>query len=278
MLTEFGRWCDGAALKKTLKSLYGYANRLGFDPLGGARNLRGVPTFVSDLKAFKQVHTDVVRWPLGTVSPCLSDRFEQSGAATGHYFHQDLLVARRVHQRQPKRHLDIGSRIDGFVAHVASFRPIEVLDIRALTSNIPNVSFAQCDIMAELPPQLEAACDSLSCLHALEHFGLGRYGDPLLPDGHERALRNIARIVAPGGWCYLSVPIGPQRIEFNAHRVFAVSHLLELVRPWFEVQDVSYVDDRGDLHEGVGPHAADLMDSFGCRYGCGILEMKRRGG
>ena len=263
-------------MKQTLRKIYGYANRFGFDPLTGAANLRGVPSFVADLQAFKHANTQPELWPIGDLSPCLKDRFEQSGAASGHYFHQDLLVARRVHARRPRTHVDIGSRIDGFVAHVAAFRAIEVFDIRALTARIPNVTFRQCDITATLPLDLLNSCDSLSCLHALEHFGLGRYGDPIDPDGHRVALANLARIVRPDGWFYLSVPIGPQRIEFNAHRVFALAHLLELVEPFFEVRAVSYVDDGGDLHEDVDLDDSQTRDSFGCRYGCGIVEMVRR--
>lgn len=269
-------------MKQTLRKLYGYSSRFGFDPLAGWASLRGVPRFAADLRVFRRAHraSDASRrWPLADLVPCFADRFEQSGAASGHYFHQDLLVARRVFARNPKLHVDVGSRIDGFVAHVASFRPIRVLDIRDMTSTIPNVSFAQCDMMGELPASLAASCDSLSCLHALEHFGLGRYGDPLRLDGHEAALANLARIVAPSGWFYLSVPIGPQRIEFNAHRVFALRHLLDLVGRAFEVRALSIVDDRGDLHEKVALHDSSGIDaSFGCRYGCAIVEAVRRGG
>jgi hypothetical protein len=63
-------------------------------------------------------------------------------------------------------------------------------------------------------------CDSLSCLHAIEHFGLGRYGDPIDPRGYERGIANMARLVVPGGRLYLSAPIGRERVEFNANRVF----------------------------------------------------------
>ncbi|MGK2899617.1 MAG: class I SAM-dependent methyltransferase [Burkholderiaceae bacterium] len=263
-------------MKRALRKVYGYASRLGLDPLTGAANLRGVPAFVADLRVFRRANAKSALWPLGDLNPCLKDRFEESGAASGHYFHQDLLVARRVHARSPHLHVDVGSRIDGFVAHIASFRPIEVFDIRALAATIPNVVFRQCDITAPLAEALVQSCDSLSCLHALEHFGLGRYGDPIDPDGHRVALANLARVVRPGGWFYLSVPIGPQRIEFNAHRVFAMAHLLELVAPFFEVRAISYVDDRGALHENVALDHPGIADSFGCRYGCGIVEMVRR--
>lgn len=72
----------------------------------------------------------------------------------------------------------------------------------------------------ELPAGMVNYCDSISSLHAIEHFGLGRYGDPIDYFGYLKALQNIAKIVKTGGTFYFSVPIGPQRIEFNAHRVF----------------------------------------------------------
>ena len=266
-------------MRGLLRRLYGHLKRFGFDPIAGIRNLRGMRRYASDLRAFRRAEASSdlrARWPLGDKLPCLIDRYEQSGTASGHYFHQDLLVARRVFARAPKMHIDVGSRFDGFIAHVASFRPIRVLDIRDMPGAVPNVTFGRCDLMAALPANFEASCDSLSCLHALEHFGLGRYGDPIRPDGHEVALANLARIVAPGGWFYLSVPIGPQRIEFNAHRVFAVRHLLELLSPYFEVRALAFVDDRGDLHESIDLEDSARIDAnFSCRYGCAIVEAVR---
>jgi len=117
-----------------------------------------------------------------------------------------------------------------------------------------------------------ANCDSLSCLHALEHFGLGRYGDPLDYEGHLRGLENLYRILRPGGKLYLSVPIGPQRIEFNAHRVFSVVHLLSCLQNDYHIDHFSYVDDRGVLHENVPLVEEDINNNYGCNYGCGIIE------
>jgi hypothetical protein len=62
----------------------------------------------------------------------------------------------------------------------------------------------------------------------LEHFGLGRYGDPIDPVGHERGIANMALLVQPGGTFYLSVPIGRERVEFNAHRVFDPHSIIRL--------------------------------------------------
>jgi hypothetical protein len=71
-------------------------------------------------------------------------------------------------------------------------------------------------------------CDSLSCLHALEHFGLGRYGDPIDPLGHESGLSNMSKILKSGGRFYLSLPLGIERVEFNANRVFDPLSIINL--------------------------------------------------
>jgi hypothetical protein len=64
--------------------------------------------------------------------PCLYDRSEEGGTASGEYFWQDLYIAQKIFKVNPHRHVDIGSRIDGFTAHVASFREIKVFDIEGL--------------------------------------------------------------------------------------------------------------------------------------------------
>ncbi len=214
-------------------------------------------------------------FPFGKPYPCLGERFSESGSAKGHYFHQDLLVARRIFLNNPQIHFDVGSRIDGFVAHVASFRKIFVFDIRPLTSNITNVDFLQGDLMAKVPERFKNYCDSLSCLHAVEHFGLGRYGDPIRSNGYLVGLDNLYQLLKSNGKFYFSVPIGPQRIEFNAHRVFSLKYLLEIIKGKFRIELFSYVDDNGDLHENVAL-ADDFIDNnCGCIYGCGIFEMTK---
>ena len=263
-------------MKRTLL-LGGYriGRMLGIDPRATAKTMRHLAPFFRDLRAFREAtaHAET-KMDFGDYFPCLGEASSDSGTATGHYFHQDLLVARRIFQRSPERHIDIGSRVDGFVAHVAAFRKIEVLDIRANANKVPNIEFRQADLMA-LPPEYVQCTDSASCLHALEHVGLGRYGDPIDPDGHLKGLAALTSIVRPGGMLYLSTPIGPQRIEFNAHRVFAIDYLCELTREAFDLVAFSYVDDAGDLHENV---ALDVgaPDNFGCSYGCGIFELRRR--
>ena len=252
-----------------------WADVFGFDWHKFVGAVRGFPIVVREYSVLKtQNEKNESRWNLNFTMPCLADRSELSGTATGHYFHQDLLVARKIFGRQPIKHADVGSSIGSFVAHVAAFRQIEVFDIRPLTTTVPNITFKQCDLM-DLPNDFVAYCDSLSCLHALEHFGLGRYGDPLDINGHLRGFDNLHKMLQPNGILYLSVPIGVERIDFNAHRVFAIKTVLEWAEDHFELLGFSYVDDQGDLHENTVLDASALSNSLGLYYGCGIFEFRK---
>ncbi len=151
--------------------------------------------------------------------PILTDLDAEAGVAGGHYFHQDLWAARKIFERRPKQHLDIGSRTDGFVAHLLVFMPVTIVDIRPMESNIQGLTFFQ-DDAAELRNVPSDSVDSLSTLHVAEHFGLGRYSDPIDPAACFRFMASLQRVLSPGGRLYFSVPVGRERVEFNAHRVF----------------------------------------------------------
>lgn len=209
-------------------------------------------------------------------APCTTDWYDACGNIMSVYFIQDLYVASKINAANPIRHIDVGSRMDGFVAHVASFRNIEVIDIRSNPNQIPNVAFTQADFMKPLPHELVECCDSVSCLHALEHFGLGRYGDPLNFDGHLVGLENLWRILKKGGVLYLSVPIGPTRVEFNSQRIFSLDYLVEKIKDKFSIMDFSYIDDKCVLHKEQKLTSAEAAKSYGCKCGCGIFTLSKK--
>ncbi|MCM1236050.1 MAG: DUF268 domain-containing protein, partial [Ruminococcus flavefaciens] len=158
--------------------------------------------------------------------PCYVDRYAKAGAL-GSYFWQDLWAARLIAEANPGCHYDIGSRVDGFIAHLASFREnIKLIDIRPLENVIPGVEFIQADA-TELSALADDSVESISALCSLEHFGLGRYGDEIDPDACFKAMRAIKRVVQKDGNVYLSVPIGRQHLEFDAQRVFYAETILK---------------------------------------------------
>ncbi|MDH5610434.1 MAG: DUF268 domain-containing protein [Cyclobacteriaceae bacterium] len=250
-------------------------NFLGFYPTVLFINLRSLGWYVRDfLKLKRQIKESGNPFGFGIPQPVLSDKYVASGVLSGHYFHQDLWAARKIFAHQPQKHVDIGSRVDGFVTHVASFREIEVFDIRKTEVVIPNIRFVQADFM-KFDEQLVHYTDSLSCLHVIEHFGLGRYGDPVDANGYLTGLDNLYRLLAPGGKFYFSTPIGPRRIEFNAHRVFDLRYLHSLFADKYSIDSFAYVNDRGELVSDVDL-AEGFDGNFGCRFGCGLFEMTKR--
>lgn len=256
-------------LRNTLIKLHWlFTSQFGFDPRRFLRSLGGIPRFLRDWRLFSKGYSGTL-----TLMPCLHDWYEDGDAIKNEYFWQDLLVARMIFEAKPQRHVDVGSRVDGFVAHVASFREIEVFDVRPVTTEVPGIVFNQADLMDPAVTESDGNgyCDSLSCLHAIEHFGLGRYGDPLDPLGYERGISNMAQLLKPGGRLYLSTPIGQGRVEFNAHRVFDPRTIIQCAEAnGLCVQELNVIGVRG-LVIKVPLTPERILDLAGARYNLGIF-------
>ena len=262
-------------MKLIFKNLYYYVKLFGFDPFILFNTLKNSIFYFRDFIILRNRKGNNLDFPFGKLFPILNERNSESGIMNGHYFHQDLLIATKIYNTNPIRHIDIGSRTDGFVAHVAVFREIEIIDIREQKSNVANIKFTQLDLMS-LPVNMIECCDSISSLHAIEHFGLGRYGDPIDYNGHLKAISNITKMLKPGGKFYFSTPIGKQRIEFNAHRVFSIRYLINLFHNDFQIENFSYVNDFGDLFTDAKLNDPDIKNNYGCTYGCGIFELIKK--
>jgi len=189
-----------------------------------------VGAVATDIRRFLQFRSDLRRWrALGgavtSLMPIYRDRHKPA-AQLGEYFHQDLWAARRVVAAKPPRHVDVGSRIDGFLAHLLPYMEVEVVDMRPLANGPAGLRFTQADAttMAGFP---DDSLPSLSSLHAAEHFGLGRYGDPVDPGAHIKFMRSLQRVLAPGGRLYFGVPMYRRdQVYFNAHRFLSMATVM----------------------------------------------------
>ena len=202
--------------------------QFGFNPIAFIQSFKNLPWFFwSYLKFIKENKSATL-----VFLPTLTDKGAESGASDGHYFWQDLICAKWIYKQKKTEHFDVGSRIDGFIAHLLTFMPVTILDVRPLTSSIPGLKVLIGNAQEELKYEV-GSFHSVSSLHSIEHFGLGRYGDELDPIGHLKGLLSISNCVKPGGFLYISFPIGVFSVEFNSQRVidpmWAVENLPEFV-------------------------------------------------
>ncbi|MCI5064514.1 DUF268 domain-containing protein [bacterium] len=258
------------------------SSQFGIDPLKTVRGLSLLPRYVRELRAFRQLKGSE-RFRL-SLKPCLHDWSAQGGGADTDYFWQDLLVAQEIFRAAPERHVDIGSRIDGFVAHIASFREVEVFDVRPVDTKIPSVTFRQADFMEGIPPEYVEYADSVSCLHVIEHFGLGRYGDPICERGYERGIENLARLLKGGGTLYLSTPFGEPEVRFNSHYIFELEPFLTLAEEYgLLLERLQLLLPKGDVREFGADDLASAVTLLGKQDGglqgvLGIMVFRKKGG
>ncbi len=185
--------------------------------------------------------------------PCLNDRIEQTPVEPI-YFYQDAWAFEKIVKQRPAQHIDVGSH-HKFVALLSKVVPVTMIDLRPLSLPLDTLNFKQGSIL-ELPFENESV-ESLSSLCVVEHIGLGRYGDSIDPDGSEKAIEEMKRIVQPGGDLYLSVSLDDKnRIYFNAHRAFKEEYLLGLFEP-FQIIERRYIYGQifGNKHKsgfGIG--------------------------
>jgi hypothetical protein len=241
--------------------------RVGFHPAELAL-LRRMPQFRREARLYEQAQGDRFRLDRSLMQPVLGDYRAQAGNARGQYFHQDLWAARRIYAARPPMHVDVGSRIDGFVAHVLTFMPVTVIDIRPLESDVEGLTFRQGD-MCRLEGFATGSVPSVSSLHAVEHVGLGRYGDPIDPEGCFTALRELSRIVQPGGKLYIGLPVGRERLIFNSERVFDPRTIVRTLSD-MRLDAFDAVDDA----ERFVPHA-DLDTFARAEYACGLFQFAK---
>lgn len=183
------------------------------------------------------------------------------------YLYQQLWVFNNVNKLKPKDHYDIGStyQMSGYLAGITK---AHFLDIRPVKADIDNLELLEGNI--ENLPFEDNSLDSVSCLHVIEHIGLGRYGDKLNINGSEIACKELSRVVKPNGYLYLSTPIGRERICFNAHRVFNPKTILRYCKD-LELVQFDMVDDDGKLHKDI-----KIKDFSDKEYSLGMFKFQKK--
>lgn len=210
-----------------------------------------------------------MRWE--EILPCLNDRSFET-PFDPHYTYHPAWAARVLARTRPAKHVDISS-ILCFGAIVSAFIPVDFYDFRPAPLRLNNFNSASADLTRLGFPDNSVA--SLSSMHVIEHVGLGRYGEPLDPDGDLKAIRELCRVLAPGGNLIVAVPVGRARIQYNAHRIYDDAEF----RGYFaglELMGFALIPD-GDVPVGLiddAPRA--LVDAQ--EYGCGCYWFRKPSG
>jgi SAM-dependent methyltransferase len=246
-----------------------YVYRIGsqfFNPINWPFVPRELAGYARDFLAFRKqsrshngIHMEV--------EPVLFNR-KLNSPFDSHYTYQAAWATRLIAARNPKHHVDVSSAVP-FIAQLTGMVPVTMYEFRKPDIELPNLTLHEASVVAL--PMPDQSIDSLSCMHVIEHVGLGRYGDPLDPAGMDRALSELCRVVAPGGVLHLSVPVGRERVAFNAHRVSDAEGVLRKAQAHgLVLRAFAYVDDRGRFHDPAQPEEARGLD-----YGCGCFYLER---
>lgn len=219
----------------------------------------------------------------GDEYPFLEDFCANNGLIDYHYFIQDIYVAKKIFQEGIKHVYDIGSRVDGFISHLLSMGiRVTMLDIRPFQWEVEGIDYIHADATA-LETVSDASLGTLTSLHALEHFGLGRYGDDVDYLGWKKGIAAMKRVLTEGGKLYLSVPVGKEeKVMFNAHRIFHPTTIINECGPELVLEEFSVVHNNLQLEtyicrQFVNESVIEFMEHHVIGpYDCGIFVFKKK--
>ena len=204
--------------------------------------------------------------------PIIKDKYANAGQM-GNYFWQDLWAAKKIIHNGDKEHFDIGSRIDGFIAHLLAVDiKVHMIDIRPFPGRVEGL-YTIVDDATQLSHFSDNSIHSLSALCSLEHFGLGRYGDEINPEACFQCFKQIQNKMAREGNVYLSVPIGKERVEFNAHRVFYAKTIIDCFDKLELLEFSCTSENRIEMNVSVDRYDEDLHDG---EYRYGLFHFIKR--
>jgi SAM-dependent methyltransferase len=214
---------------------------------------------------FKRQNSNRSAVKLADTYPCLNDKLSYT-PFDQHYTYHPAWAARVLAQTRPAEHTDISSILH-FGTVVSAFIPIRFYDYRPAELNLRNYQSGFADLK-QLPFE-NSSIASLSCMHTIEHIGLGRYGDELDSDGDIKAIEELKRVLQPGGDLLFVTPVGKPKVQFNAHRVYSYEQIVNYFSP-LTLKEFSLVPDKGGLIENADPALVAAQE-----YGCGCFWFKK---
>ena len=186
-----------------------------------------------------------------------------------HYIYHPAWAARILAKNKPSFHVDISSTLH-FSTMLSAFIPVKFYDFRPAFLNLNGLISEKADLLSL--PFIENSILSLSCMHTIEHLGLGRYGDRLDADADSKAAKELIRVLAKNGNLLVVVPVGRPRVMFNAHRIYSYEQIIEMFRG-LNLEEFSLIPDNA-LTEGIILRAKPSLIK-NQKYGCGCFWFKK---
>jgi glycosyltransferase involved in cell wall biosynthesis len=229
---------------------------------------RKVAAFRRQFDEFSQ-QRGAERLPLNLESrrPCLDDDTEGT-FFDRHYVYHPAWAARILEQTDPEYHVDIGSSLF-FVSVISAFIPTRFYDFRPADLRLTSLDSHRADL-TNLQFE-DRSIESLSCMHVVEHIGLGRYGDPIDPNGDLKAMSELQRVLSFGGDLLFVVPVGQPQVVFNTHRVYSYEQVVEQFSE-LTLREFALIPECGPEGLIVGASADRVSEE---RYGCGCFWFTR---
>lgn len=256
----------GGPLRVVIRNLVNIASRYAIP-----RNLFSKLFFVRSFLRFREFSRDKQRhlpvlWK--DRLPCLNDNTASTNFDR-HYIYHPAWAARVLARTKPSLHIDLSSTLS-FCSILSAFMPVKFYDYRRAELRLDNLTSESADLLAL--PFTDGSIESLSCMHVIEHIGLGRYGDSLDPDGDLKAISELKRVLAREGNLLFVVPIGIPKIMFNAHRIYSY----EQIAGYFsglELKEFALIPDNPS--EGGLIHDATKEQADRQTYGCGCFWFRK---
>jgi SAM-dependent methyltransferase len=221
-----------------------------------------IPFIFFDYLKFKKIDSKPrFSHNLSDFYPCIKDKTNKTNFDK-HYIYHTSWAARKVKEIGSTKHTDISSSLY-FSGIVSAFVPVDFYDYRPADLNLSDLTSKRANLI-ELP-FTDNSIFSLSCMHTVEHIGLGRYGDKFDPDGDLKAISELQRVLANDGSLLFVVPIGRPRIEFNAHRIYSYEQILRYFQN-LELKEFSVITDNGKFITNADSELVKTQ-----KYACGCF-------
>ncbi len=236
-------------------------------------SIRKLPEFIFDYFKYNSLSNSVgvdkkFNAKLTNIYPIFSDKTAAHGFDR-HYIFHTAWAARIVKKVNPEFLVDVSSSLY-FSSILSAFVPVRFYDYRPADLSLSGLISQQGDLM-NLPLE-DNSIECISCMHVIEHVGLGRYGDPIDPNGDMKAINELIRVTKQGGNIIYVTPVGKSAVKFNAHRIYSYEQIIDRFKGC-EVVEFSLIQD-----DSIGGSIIENADSNLVAkqiYACGLFHFRK---